>query len=70
MPQSGMDLWVIAGVLIAAVAAVFAWRQSRGHSKAQTKNRIDTGHRNNQSGGRGTTENTIKNGDNNTQRGA
>jgi hypothetical protein len=39
MPQTGMDWWVIAGVVIAAVAAFIAYRQLRT-KPAGTKTRI------------------------------
>lgn len=69
MPQSGMDWWVIAGVIIAAIAAIIAWRQLRGGA-ARTKNTTIDGDNNTQTGGKGQTENTIERGRNNKQGGA
>lgn len=68
MPQSGMDWWVVAGVIIAAIAAFITWRQSRGNA-SRTTNKIIDGNNNTQTGGKGRTKNTIKRGDNNTQGG-
>lgn len=70
MPQSGMDGWVIAGVLIAAIAALIAWRQLRGGGPRRTVNRVGQGHRNHQTGGQGQTENTVERGNDNRQGGA
>lgn len=68
MPETGMDWWVIAGVLVAVVAAVIAWRQLRGRKPATT-NTITHGSHNTQTGGKGETRNSISHGDNNQQGG-
>lgn len=39
MPQTGMDWWVIGGVVIAAIAALIAYRQLRS-KPSSTKTRI------------------------------
>ncbi len=70
MPQTGMDWWVVAGVIIAALALFIAWRKWRGGAASRTVNRIGAGHRNDQRGGQGQTENTIERGNDNRQRGA
>jgi type VI protein secretion system component VasK len=33
MPQTGMDWWVIAGVLVAVITAIIAYKQWRGTRK-------------------------------------
>ena len=68
MPQTGMDWWVIAGVLVAVAGVWIAWRQLKG-GKPTTTNAIKTGNRNTQQGGSGSTVNQIDNGDDNEQRG-
>lgn len=70
MPQSGMDVWVIAGVIVAGVAAFIAWRQWRGAGSRRTTNRVGQGHRNHQTGGQGQTDNTVERGNDNRQSGA
>lgn len=37
MPQTGMDWWVIGGVLVAAIGAYIAWRQLRGRKAGVTQ---------------------------------
>ena len=69
MPDSGMDWWVILGVIATIAAAFFAWRQARGGAK-RTVNTVQHGHRNTQSGGDGETTNSVDHGDDNRQRGA
>ncbi len=64
MPNTGMDWWVIIGVLAGVAAAYFAWRQLRGKS-AKTQNIVEHGSGNELSGGEGETSNTVKHGDNN-----
>ncbi|WP_143529944.1 hypothetical protein [Salibaculum halophilum] len=68
MPQTGMDWWVIAGVLVAVFGVWIAWRQYRA-AKPKTENTILGGNRNRQSGGDGDTVNTIRHGDDNDQSG-
>jgi LPXTG-motif cell wall-anchored protein len=70
MPQTGMDLWVIMGVLIAGFAAWLAWRQFRAIASRRTVNKIGHGSHNTQTGGQGQTENVIERGDHNKQGGA
>lgn len=61
MPQTGMDWWVIAGVIaaFAAIAVAFV-RLPR-----KTTNIVKGGSGNTLKGGDGTTRNVVKNGDNN-----
>jgi ABC-type nickel/cobalt efflux system permease component RcnA len=68
MPQTGMDWWVIAGVLVAVIGVWIAWRQYR-KGRATTHNTIKGGNRNTQQGGFGSTVNQIEDGDDNEQRG-
>lgn len=68
MPQTGMDWWVIAGVLVAVVGVWIAWRQYR-KGQPTTRNSIKGGNRNAQRGGAGSTGNRIEDGDDNEQRG-
>ena len=65
MPQSSMDWWEIAGVVLALIGVVVTFMRR----PKKTTNRIDGGSGNHQSGGDGTTENTVTNGDNNRQKG-
>ena len=69
MPQTGMDIWAIIGVLVAIAGLGFAIWQWRKPKKPQTVNTIKGGSHNRQSGGAGETSNTIENGDHNDQRG-
>jgi LPXTG-motif cell wall-anchored protein len=68
MPQTGMDWWVIVGVLAGIAGAFFAWRQIR-KPKRKTTNTITSGSGNTQTGGPGETSNAIDRGDNNNQSG-
>lgn len=70
MPQTGMDMWVIAGVVFTAIATFIAWRTWLGRGAKRTKNVIIDGNRNVQEGGEGQTENTIERGNDNRQSGA
>lgn len=65
MPQTGMDGWVIAGVLIAALGIFIVWRRSG----KKTENVIRHGSGNMQTGGDGDVRNTVDHGDNNNQSG-
>lgn len=65
-----MDWATIIGTLIAAFVAVVGVFAHFRHRPKKTVNKITNGHRNKQSGGEGTTHNTIKNGDDNDQKGA
>lgn len=68
MPQTSMDLWVIVGVLVAAVGVYYTRRQWM-RSAPKTTNVIKGGNRNKQQGGDGPTENRIEDGDDNEQKG-
>lgn len=68
MPQTGMDYWVIAGVVIAAAAAFLTWRSMRKPT-VKTTNKVVGGSGNTQTGGNGTTSNEVDRGDNNNQSG-
>ncbi len=56
MPQTSMDYWVIAGVVIAALAVIvaFARRPKKTTNLAETSQQVD------QQGGTGSTSNTAK----------
>lgn len=60
MPETGMDWWVVAGVLVAIVGVFVAWRKSA----RKGANVIRHGSSNRQSGG----DNRVEHGDNNDQR--
>lgn len=64
MPQTGMDWWVVVGVLVAIVSVYFAWRQS-ARMRTRTRNKVEHGSGNELKGGEGNTINSVKHGDNN-----
>lgn len=66
MPQSSMDWWVIAAVLVAVV--YYARKQFKA-SGPKTTNAIKGGSCNRQQGGAGPTVNRIEDGDDNQQKG-
>lgn len=68
MPENFSDYIASGTLLVAIVAAYFAWRQIKG-GPPKTKNTITHGHRNQQKGGGKTTENRIDHGDDNSQQG-
>ena len=65
MPESSMDWWVIAGVIVASFAALVAFMRR----PKKTSNTVKGGSGNTQMGGDGTTVNSVKDGDNNHQQG-
>ena len=68
MPETSMDWWVIASVLVAVIGVYYARRQLKG-SGPKTTNEIKGGNRNTQQGGSGPTVNRIEDGDDNEQKG-
>ncbi len=65
MPQTSMDYWVIAGVIVAALAVIvaFARRPKKTTNVAESSERVD------QEGGAGTSSNTAKDSSDVRQRG-
>jgi LPXTG-motif cell wall-anchored protein len=65
MPQTGMDWWIIAGVIVALVGVGVAFLRR----PTKTVNEITKGDGNTQSGGAGSTHNKIVEGNKNKQSG-
>ena len=65
MPQNFMDWVVVVGVVFAGLAVLVAFMRR----PKKTFNTIEKGHRNTQRGGEGTTDNSIKGGNDNEQSG-
>ena len=66
MPQTGMDWWQVAGVIIAALSLIFAvWQYRRSKRTVETTNTVINGNNNTLTGGKGTTRNTVDGDDNN-----
>lgn len=65
MPTDFMDWVVVIGVIFTGIALVVAFMRR----PKKTMNKISGGHGNKQSGGEGTTHNSIKDGNDNEQSG-
>ena len=65
MPQSSMDWWEIASFVLALIGVVVTFMRR----PKKTTNSVVNGSGNQQSGGDGTTVNTVTKGDNNRQQG-